>query len=142
MSEENVKRKLALPWVSLDSDAGSMAPEGLFLTGNPHPRAYGSFARLLGKYVREERVLALEEAIRRLTTLPAETLRLHRRGSLRPGCFADIAIFDPATITDHATFESPHQYATGMVHVLVNGVPVLRSGEHTGATPGRVVTPE
>lgn len=142
MSEENVKRKLALPWISLDSDAGSLAPEGLFLKSNPHPRAYGCFARLLGKYVREERVLALEEAIRRLTTLPAETLRLHRRGSLRPGYFADIAIFDPDTITDHATFESPHQYATGMVHVLVNGVPVLRSGEHTGATPGRVVTPE
>lgn len=142
MSEENVRRKLALPWVSLDSDAGSMAPEGLFLTWNPHPRAYGSFARLLGKYVREERVLTLEEAIRRLTTLPAETLQLHRRGALRPGYFADIVIFDPTTITDHATFESPHQYATGMVHVLVNGVPVLRGGEHTGATPGRVVTPE
>ncbi|MDZ4673116.1 MAG: D-aminoacylase [Gemmatimonadota bacterium] len=139
MSEENIKRQLALPWLMFDSDAGSMAPEGVFLKSNPHPRAYGNFARLLGKYVREEQVLPLEEAVRRLTSLPASTLRIKRRGLLAPGYFADLAIFDPATIIDHATFAEPHQYATGMVHVFVNGVQVLRDGEHTGATPGRVV---
>lgn len=139
MSEENIKKQLVLPWLMFDSDAGSMAPEGVFLKSNPHPRAYGNFARLLGKYVREEQVLPLEEAVRRLTSLPAATLRIKRRGTLAPGYFADLAVFDPATIIDHATFAEPHQYATGMVHVFVNGVQVLRDGEHTGATPGRVV---
>lgn len=139
MSEENIKKQLTLPWLMFDSDAGSMAPEGVFLKSNPHPRAYGNFARLLGKYVREEQVLPLEEAVRKLTSLPASTLRIRRRGTLAPGYHADLAIFDPATIIDHATFAEPHQYATGMVHVFVNGVQVLRDGEHTGATPGRVV---
>jgi len=139
MSEENIKKQLTLPWLMFDSDAGSMAPEGVFLKSNPHPRAYGNFARLLGKYVREEQVLPLEEAVRKLTSLPASTLRIRRRGTLAPGYYADLAIFDPATIIDHATFAEPHQYATGMVHVFVNGVQVLRDGEHTGATPGRVV---
>lgn len=139
MSEENVARQIALPWVSFCSDAGSLAPEGVFLRSNPHPRAYGNFARLVGKYVREEGVISLEEAVRRLTSLPATNLSLRRRGSLRPGYFADVVVFDPATITDHATFDEPHQYATGMEHVFVNGVQVLREGEHTGATPGRVV---
>jgi N-acyl-D-amino-acid deacylase len=139
MSEDNVRRQVALPWVSYDSDAASLAPEGVFLRSNPHPRAYGTFARLLGKYVRDEQVIPLEEAIRKLTSFPAATLHLKRRGSLAPGHHADVVVFDPATITDHATFEQPHQYATGMVHVLVNGTLVLRDGEHTGATPGRVV---
>jgi N-acyl-D-amino-acid deacylase len=139
MSEDNVKKQIALPWMSFGSDAGSLAPEGVFLKSNPHPRAYGNVARLLGKYVREERIIPLEEAIRRLTSLPAENLKLRRRGALRPGYYADVVVFDPATITDHATFEEPHQLATGMVHVFVNGVQVLRDGEHTGAKPGRVV---
>ncbi|HXJ77034.1 MAG TPA: D-aminoacylase [Candidatus Dormibacteraeota bacterium] len=139
MSEENVRKQIRLPWVSFDSDAPSLAPEGPFLKSNPHPRAYGNFARLLGKYVRDEKVITLEEAVRRLTSLPAQTLKLDRRGLLKPGFFADLAVFDPATIQDHATFEQPHQYATGMKHVLVNGVFVLRDGQHTGAKPGRVV---
>jgi N-acyl-D-amino-acid deacylase len=139
MSEENVKRQIKLPWVSFCSDAGSLAPKGVFLKSNPHPRAYGSFARLLGKYVREEKVITLEEAIRRLTSLPADNLKLDRRGRLEKGYYADIVIFDPETIIDHATFEKPHQYATGMIHVFVNGTQVLRDGEHTGAKPGRVV---
>jgi N-acyl-D-amino-acid deacylase len=139
MSEENVRKQIRLPWVSFDSDAGSLAPEGAFLKSNPHPRAYGNFARLLGKYVRDEKVIPLSEAVRRLTSLPAETLRLDRRGALKPGFFADVAVFDPNTIQDHATFERPHQYATGMRHVLVNGTPVLLNGKHTGTKPGRVV---
>ena len=139
MSEENVRRQIALPWVSFDSDAGSMAPEGVFLNTAVHPRAYGNFARLLGHYIRVEGIIALEEAVRRLTTLPANNLHLARRGALLPGYFADLAIFDAATIIDHATFDNPHQYATGMVHVLVNGEVVLRDGEHTGKLPGRVV---
>lgn len=139
MSEENVQRQLKLPWVSFGSDAESLAPEGVFLRFNPHPRAYGNFARLLGKYVRTERVLTLQEAIRRLTSRPAATLKLTRRGTLRPGFLADVVVFDPATIQDHATFEKPHQYSTGMRHVFVNGVHVLKDGEHTGAKPGRVV---
>lgn len=139
MSEENVQRQIALPWMSFGSDAGSMAPEGLFLERRPHPRAYGNFARLLGKYVREEQIIPLEEAIYRLTTLPATNLKIQQRGALQPGYFADVAIFDPETIQDHATFEDSHQYATGMVHVFVNGTQVLRDGEHTGALPGRVV---
>jgi N-acyl-D-amino-acid deacylase len=139
MSEENVKRQIKLPWVSFCSDAGSLAPEGVFLKSNPHPRAYGSFARLLGKYVRQEKVITLAEAIRRLTSLPADNLKLDRRGKLKKGYYADIVIFDPETIIDHATFEKPHQYATGMLHVFVNGTQVLKDGEHTGAKPGRVV---
>lgn len=139
MSEDNLRKQIALPWVSLDSDAASLAPEGVFLKSHPHPRAYGTFARFLGQYVRDEKIIPLEDAIRRLTTLPATNLKLDRRGALRPGFFADVAIFDPATIQDHATYAQPHQYATGMVHVLVNGTPVLKDGEHTGATAGRVV---
>jgi N-acyl-D-amino-acid deacylase len=139
MSEENVRREVALPWVSFCSDSIAAAPEGVFLRSRPHPRAYGSFARLLGRYVREEGLVSLEEAVRRLSSLPAENLRLRDRGLLRPGCFADIVVFDPATIADHATFDDPHRYASGVVHVLVNGVPVIRAGEHTGALPGRVV---
>lgn len=139
MSEDNVRKQVALPWLSFDSDAASLAPEGPFLLSNPHPRAYGTFARLLGKYVREEKVIPLEEAIRKLTSFPAATLNLRRRGSLAPGFHADVVVFDPAIIADRATFESPHQYATGMIHVFVNGSQVLRNGEHTGATPGRVV---
>ncbi|MFQ5570176.1 MAG: amidohydrolase family protein [Rhodothermales bacterium] len=139
MSEENVRRQIAVPWVSFASDAGSLAPEGVFLQSNPHPRAYGNFARLLGTYVRDEQVIPLEEAVRRLTALPAANLKLRKRGALQPGYFADVAIFDPVSIQDHATFEAPHQYATGMIHVFVNGTHVLRDGEHTGATPGRVV---
>ncbi len=139
MSEDNVRRQLALPWVSLGSDAGSMAPEGLFLESNPHPRAYGNFARFLGHYVREGQLVPLAEAVRRLTSLPAQNLGLEGRGRLAAGAFADLAIFDAAKIQDHATFEKPHQFATGMVHVFVNGVQVLKDGEHTGATPGRVV---
>ena len=127
------------PWVSVDSDAASLAPEGFFLRSNPHPRAYGNFARFLGKYVRDEGVLLLPEAVRRLTSLPATNLSIERRGLLAPGYFADVVVFDPATIRDNATFEKPHQYATGVAHVFVNGVQVLRDGEHTGAKPGRVV---
>ena len=139
MSEANVRRQIGLPWVSFCSDSASLAPEGVFLRSNPHPRAYGSFARLLGKYVREEGLISLAEAVRRLSALPADALRLARRGRLLPGYYADVVVFDPATIQDHATFDQPHQYATGVRDVLVNGVAVLRDGEHTGATPGRVV---
>ncbi|MCH8320156.1 MAG: amidohydrolase family protein [Acidobacteria bacterium] len=139
MSEENVERKIALPWVSFASDAGSVATEGVFLRSNPHPRTYGNFARLLGKYVREERIIPLEEAIRRMTSLPASNLKLEGRGSLEPGSFADVVIFDPQKIQDHASYDNPHQYSTGVVHVFVNGQQVLEEGEHTGATPGRVL---
>ena len=139
MSAENVAKGIALPWVSFGSDAASMATEGEFLDRMTHPRAYGNFARVLGRYVREEQVITLEDAVRKLTKLPATHLGIAERGELREGYFADIAIFDPAEIQDHATYNDPHQYATGMVHVLVNGVPVLRDGEHTGALPGQVV---
>ncbi len=139
MSEDNVRRKVARPWVSFGSDAGSLEPEGVFLKSNPHPRAYGTFARLLGKYVREEGVLSLEEAVRRLTSLPASNLKIKRRGALAPGYYADVVVFDPDEIIDHATFSEPHQYSTGVLQVLVNGVQVLKDGEHTGATPGRAV---
>jgi len=139
MSEDNVRRQIALPWVSFGSDAQSMSAEGAFLKSSTHPRAYGNFARLLGRYVRDEKIIPLEEAIRRLTSLPAANLRLERRGMLAPGYFADVVLFDPAAIQDRATFDQPHQYATGVVHLLVNGVQVLRDGEHTGARPGRVV---
>jgi len=139
MSEENIKQQLKLPWVSFSSDAGSMAPEGVFLNNSTHPRAYGNFARLLGKYVRDEKVISLEEAIRKLTSLPASNLRIQGRGQLSPGYFADIVVFDPTAIQDHATYEEPHQYATGMHHVWVNGTRVLADGDHTLAMPGRVV---
>ncbi|MFQ5600098.1 MAG: amidohydrolase family protein [Candidatus Krumholzibacteriia bacterium] len=139
MSEENVRRKIALPWVSFGSDAEAPATEGVFLKSNPHPRAYGNFARLLGKYVRDEKVIRLEEAIRRLTSLPAGNLKLERRGLLQVGHFADIVVFDPDSIQDHATFEDPHHDSTGVLHVFVNGVQVLDDGEPTGAKPGRVV---
>jgi len=139
MSAENVAKGIALPWVSFGSDASSMATEGEFLDRMTHPRAYGNFARVLARYVREEQVITLEDAVRKLTKLPATNLGIAERGELREGYFADIAIFDPAEIQDHATYNDPHQYATGMVHVLVNGVPVLRDGEHTGALPGQVV---
>jgi N-acyl-D-amino-acid deacylase len=139
MSEENVRRKVALPWVSFDSDEAALAPEGVFLDSNPHPRAYGSFARLLGHYVREEGLLSLEEAVRRLTSFPAETFGIRRRGALEPGFFADVVVFDPDRIVDRATFAEPHQYAEGVLHVVVNGVPTIRDGEHTGALAGRVV---
>ena len=116
-----------------------MAPEGVFLQSNPHPRGYGNFARLLGEYVRDQNVIPLEEAIRRLTTLPAHNLRLRRRGALEPGYYADVVVFDPQAIQDHATFDEPHQLSTGVVHVFVNGEHVLQDGEHTGALPGQVV---
>ena len=139
MNEDNVRRQIQLPYMSFGSDEGSMAPEGVFLKSNCHPRAYGNFARLLGKYVRDEKVIPLEEAIRRLTSLPAKNLKIRNRGELKPGYFADIVIFDPATISDHATYEKPHQYATGVRDVFVNGTIVLQNGNHTGARPGRFV---
>jgi len=139
MSEENITKQLKQPWVSFGSDAGSMATEGVFLKSSTHPRAYGNFARLLGKYVREEKVMSLQEAIRRLSGLPATNLGLERRGFLKPGMFADVVVFDAATIADRATFEQPHQYAVGVRHVFVNGVQVLRDGEHTNAKPGRAL---
>jgi N-acyl-D-amino-acid deacylase len=139
MSEENIKKKIALPWVSFGSDAQSLAPEGVFLKSNPHPRAYGNFARLLGKYVRDEQVIPLQDAVRRLTSYPAANLGIKRRGSLYVGYYADLVVLDPAKIQDHATFENPHQYSTGVMHVFVNGTQVLKDGEHTGAKPGRVV---
>ena len=139
MSEENIRKGIAQPWVSFGSDAESPAPEGVFLKSNPHPRAYGNVARLLRKYVREEKVISLQEAVRRLTSLPAKNLKIDRRGLLQPGYFADVVVFDPDSVSDHATFEKPHQYSTGVSDVFVNGVQVLRDGEHTGAKPGRVV---
>lgn len=139
ISEDNVRRQIQLPWMSFGSDAGSIAPEGKFLLSSPHPRAYGTFARLLGRYVRDEKLIPLAEAVRRLTSLPAANLAVERRGRLAPGMLADLVAFDADRIQDHATFERPHQYATGMVHVLVNGTPVLRDGEHTDARAGRVV---
>ena len=139
MSEDNVRAQVQLPWMSFNSDAEAQAPEGVFLKSSTHPRAYGNFARLLGRYVRDEKLVPLQEAVRRLTSFPAANLGIKDRGALKVGYFADLAIFDSATITDNATFETPQRYATGMRHVLVNGVPVLREGEHTGATPGRFV---
>jgi N-acyl-D-amino-acid deacylase len=139
MSEENVKLGLSQPWVTLDSDEGSYAPEGAFLKFQPHPRSYGNFARFLGHYVRDEHVTTLADAIHRLSALPAHNLKLRDRGELKSGDYADIVIFDPATISDHATYAKPHQFATGMRDVFVNGVQVLRDGEHTGAKSGQVV---
>tara|TARA_R110002124_G_scaffold287328_1_gene472939 strand:- start:37533 stop:39227 length:1695 start_codon:yes stop_codon:yes gene_type:complete len=139
MSEENVKKQIQLPYMSFGSDAASYAPEGVFLRSSSHPRAFGNFSRLLGKYVREEKVISLEEAIYKLTTLPATNLKIKKRGALKEGFYADLAIFDPKEIQDHATFDKPMQYSTGMVHVFVNGTQVLNNGEHTGALPGRMV---
>jgi N-acyl-D-amino-acid deacylase len=139
MSEENVKKELAKPWISFGSDEASQAPEGVFLKSNPHPRAYGNFARVLGKYARDEKVITLPEAVRRLSALPATNLGLDHRGFIQEGMFADVVVFDPATIADRATFEKPHQYTVGMKHVFVNGVQVLKDGEHTGAKPGRAL---
>jgi N-acyl-D-amino-acid deacylase len=139
MSEDNIRKQIVLPWVSFGSDAASMAPEPPFTMSATHPRAYGNFARVLGKYVRDEKVLTLPDAIRKLSGLPATNLELDRRGFLKEGMFADVVAFDPAAIADRATFESPHQYAVGMRHVLVNGAQVLRNGEHTGAKPGRAL---
>jgi N-acyl-D-amino-acid deacylase len=139
MSEDNIRAKIAVSWVSFASDGGALAPEEPFLDSQPHPRAYGTFARLLGKYVREEGIIPLEEAIRKLTSLPASNLGIEDRGKLAPGYYADVVVFDPTTIIDNATFERPHQLATGVVHVFVNGDPVVKDGQHTGALPGRVV---
>jgi N-acyl-D-amino-acid deacylase len=139
MSEENVRKEIARPWISFGSDEASQAPEGVFLKSNPHPRAYGTFARVLGKYCREEKTLTLQEAIRRLSALPAINLGLDHRGFLQEGMFADVVVFDSATIADHATFEQPRQYATGVKEVFVNGREVLKDGEHTGAKPGRAL---
>ena len=139
MNEENIRKQIALPWVSFGSDEQSLAPEGVFLKSNPHPRAYGNFSRLLGKYVRNEKVIPLEEAIRKLTSLPASNMKIQKRGLLKEGYYADIVIFDPQAISDHATFSKPHQLSTGVTDVFVNGTQVLKNGEHTGTLPGRVV---
>jgi N-acyl-D-amino-acid deacylase len=139
MSEANVLLGLSQPWISIGSDASAPATQGVFLQSNPHPRAYGSFARFLGRYVRDQRAADLSSAIRRLTRLPAETFKLKDRGCLSIRCHADIVVFDPAKINDRATFDQPHRYAEGVMHVFVNGVQVLANGEHTGAKPGQVV---
>ncbi|HRH59838.1 MAG TPA: D-aminoacylase [Chitinophagaceae bacterium] len=139
MNEDNVKKQVVLPWVSFGSDEGSYTPEGVFLKFNAHPRAYGNFARVLGHYTRDEKLMTLQQAIYKLAKLPATHLKLQKRGELKVGNYADIVIFDAATVTDHATFDKPHQYATGVTDVFVNGVQVLKNGEHTGATPGRFV---
>lgn len=139
MSEENVKKQIALPYMSFGSDASSMATEGVFLKNSTHPRAYGNFARLLGKYVRDEKVISFEEAIRKLTSLPTSNLGIKNRGLLKVGYYADVVILDPEAIQDHSTFEEPHQYATGVNHVFVNGIQVLKNGDHTNAKPGKFV---
>ncbi|MBS1632583.1 MAG: amidohydrolase family protein, partial [Bacteroidetes bacterium] len=137
MDSNNIKKEIAIPWMSFCSDAESMAPEGVFLKTNPHPRAYGSFIRVLGKFSRDEKIISLAEAVRKLSKLPATNLKLKKRGELKTGYYADIVIFDPATVRDNATFAKPHQYATGVIDVFVNGVQVLKDGEHTGKKPGR-----
>jgi N-acyl-D-amino-acid deacylase len=139
MSEDNVKKQVVLPWVSFGSDEASYTPEGVFLKSNAHPRAYGNFARVLGKYTRDEKLMNLEQAVYKLAKLPATHLKLKKRGELKVGNYADIVVFDPATIQDHATFDKPHQYSTGVIHVFVNGVQVLQDGEHTGKKPGKFV---
>jgi N-acyl-D-amino-acid deacylase len=139
MDENNIKKQLAIPWVSFGSDEGSYTSEGVFLKSNAHPRAYGNVARVLGKYSRDEKLIPLQEAIRKLSNLPAKNLKIQKRGELKAGNYADIVIFDPAKIKDNATFEKPHQYAEGMIHVFVNGVQVLKDGDHTGAKPGKFV---
>jgi N-acyl-D-amino-acid deacylase len=139
MSEENVKKAIALPYMSFGSDANSSAPEGVFLESSTHPRAYGNFSRILGKYVRDEKVISLEEAIYKLTSLPATNLKIEKRGAIKKGHYADLALFNPDEVQDNATFEDPLQYSTGMIHVFVNGIQVLKNGDHTGAMPGKVV---
>jgi len=139
MSEENVKKQLVLPWVSFGSDAGSMAPEGNFLKQSEHPRAYGNFTRVIGHYSRDEKLLPLEKAIQKLSKVAATNLHIQKRGELKVGNYADILVFDPAKVQDHATYEKPHQYSTGMSDVWVNGTLVLKDGEHTNAKPGRFV---
>jgi len=139
MDSNNIKKEVALPWVSFCSDESSQAPEGVFLKTNPHPRAYGSFIRVLGKFSRDEKIISLQEAVRKLSKLPATNLKLQKRGELKVGNYADVVVFDPATVTDKATFAKPHQYAQGVIHVFVNGAQVLKDGEHTGAKPGRFV---
>ncbi|HVV32498.1 MAG TPA: amidohydrolase family protein, partial [Vitreimonas sp.] len=139
MSEDNIRRNIAWPYTMFGSDEGSYAPEGVFLRSQPHPRAYGNVARLFAKYVRDEHVISVAEAIHRLSGLPAHQLHLHGRGEIKVGYAADVVVFDPATVQDHATYDHPQQYATGVSDVLVNGVPVIRGGEHTGARPGEVV---
>jgi N-acyl-D-amino-acid deacylase len=139
MSEDNVRKQVQLPWMSFGSDAASQSTEGVFLKSGAHPRTYGNFARLLGRYVRDEKLITLEEAVRRLTTLPATNLGIAERGALKPGYYADVVVFDPAAVADRATFEQPHRYAVGMRDVYVNGVAVLADGRHSGATPGRAV---
>ena len=138
-SAANLEREVALPWMSFGSDAGSNAPEGVFLKSQPHPRTYGTFARVLGHFVRDRKAAPLEDVIRRMTAFPATTLKLKGRGSLAAGSFADIVVFDPEKIRDHATYEAPQRYATGVRDVFVNGTQVLKDGEHTDARPGRVV---
>jgi N-acyl-D-amino-acid deacylase len=138
-AEENIRKLMPLPWISFGSDEAAQAPEGVFLKSLPHPRAYGNFARVLGKYVREEKLMPLEAAIRKLTSLPATNLGLDHRGLVQEGYFADVVVFDPATIADRATYQNPHQYAVGVRDVFVNGVHVLKDGEHTGAKPGRAL---
>ena len=139
MSEENIKKKLAVPWVSFCSDAGSYTNEGVFIKQSTHPRAYGSFIRVLGKFSRDEKVVSLQEGIRKLTSLPAANLKIKKRGALQVGHYADVVVFDPAKVADVATFAEPHQYAEGVIHVFVNGEQVLKDGNHTGATPGKFV---
>jgi len=139
MDDRNVQKEMALPWVSFGSDEASSAPEGVFLKSGAHPRAYGNFARVFGKYVRDEKILTLQEAIYKLARLPAANLKLNKRGELKTGYYADIVVFDPQTVQDHAVYENPKQYATGVSDVFVNGVPVLKKGEHTGAKPGRFI---
>ena len=142
MSDDNLRKQIALPYVSFGSDADSSAPEGVFLESSNHPRAYGNFANLLGRYVRDEHVIPLAEAVRRMTSLPARNLGIANRGLLTPGHFAHVVVFDPATIRAQSTYEKPMQFATGVVNVFVNGVEVLKDGERTGAKPGRVVVRE
>jgi N-acyl-D-amino-acid deacylase len=139
MNEDNVKKQIAIPWVSFGSDEGSYTNEGVFIKSNAHPRAYGNFARVIGKYCRDEKLISLQEAIRKLSNLPAKNLKIKNRGELKVGNYADVVIFDPAKVKDNATFEKPHEYAEGMIHVFVNGVQVLKEGEHTDAKPGRFV---
>src|SRR5205814_8480964 len=139
MSEDNIRKQIRQPWVTFGSDAGAPAPEGVFLKSHTHPRAYGNFANLLGKYVREEKVISLPEAIRRMTSYAATDLGIPERGLLKSGYFADVVVFDPSTVAATATYESPHQYAVGVAHVFINGAQVLRDGQHSAAKPGRVV---
>jgi N-acyl-D-amino-acid deacylase len=139
MSEDNVRREVALPWVSFGSDADAPAPEGVFLQSSEHPRAYGNFVRVLAKYVREDKVITLQEAVRKLSAFPAQNLSLQSRGMLRDGYFADVVVFDPSTVQHHATYENPQQLATGVDDVWVNGVQALRNGEATRASSGRIV---